>query len=180
MDDLSARIAAEQDEQIRREAIAASRRRAATAREAADASTLVRRPDRIAMWAFLMAIAVTVAAAASSQAASSGGVDSPDPNAPDTEEMNRSIATWYGPGFWGNETACGRTLRRKTVGVAHRKLPCGTKVTIAYRGRYITTEVIDRGPYANDATWDLTQAAAKQLGFTATDEIRTSVERRRR
>jgi rare lipoprotein A len=179
MDDLSARIAAEQDEQIRREAIAASRRRAAIARESAEVNALVRRPDRVALWAFLMALAVTVAAAASAGAASSGGVDSPDPDAPDTQEMNRSIATWYGPGLWGNETACGQTLRRKTVGVAHKKLPCGTKVTIAYKGRYLTTEVIDRGPYANDATWDLTQAAARELGFTETDTIRTSVERRR-
>jgi rare lipoprotein A len=179
MDDLSARIAAEQDEQIRREAIAASRRRAAMSREAAEANALIRRPDRVAMWAFLMALAITIAAAASSQAASSGGIGTASPDEPDKGEMERSIATWYGPGFWGNQTACGQTLKRKTVGVAHRKLPCGTKVTIAYKGRHLTTEVIDRGPYANDATWDLTQAAARELGFTATDEIRTSVERRR-
>jgi rare lipoprotein A (peptidoglycan hydrolase) len=177
MNDLTARIAAEQEEQIRREAIAASRRRAAAAREASEAGRLAARPDRVAMWAFLMALAITVAAAASAGAASSGGVD---PAAGDRQEMDRAIATWYGPGLWGNETACGQTLRRKTVGVAHRRLPCGTEVTVLYKGATLTTEVIDRGPYANDATWDLTQAAARQLGFTETDEIRTSVQRKRR
>ena len=33
-------------------------------------------------------------------------------------------ASWYGPGFFGNTTACGQTLTKKTVGVAHKKLPC--------------------------------------------------------
>src|SRR5688500_6354796 len=36
--------------------------------------------------------------------------------------------TWYGPGFYGNRTACGQRLTRSTQGVAHRTLPCGTKV----------------------------------------------------
>ena len=51
--------------------------------------------------------------------------------------MPKSVATWYGPGFFGERTACGKTLRRKTIGVAHRTLPCGTKVTLKYRGRYV-------------------------------------------
>jgi rare lipoprotein A (peptidoglycan hydrolase) len=177
MNDLTARIAAEQEEQIRREAIAASRRRAAAAREASEAHRLVARPDRVAMWAFLMAIAITIAAAASAGAAGSGGIGTETGAKPETE---KALATWYGPGLWGNETACGQTLRKRTVGVAPRKLPCGTEVTITYRGATLTTEVIDRGPFANDADWDLTGAAAKQLGFTETDWIRTSVERRRK
>ena len=177
MDDFEARLIAGQDERRDDRARAAARRRAIAERRM---ESFEARPDRIALWAFLMALAVTFAAAASSQAASSGGIDSPDPDAPETSEMDRSLATWYGPGFWGNKTACGQTLRRTTVGVAHRRLPCGTKVTIAYKGNQITTEVIDRGPYANDANWDLTQAAAREVGFTATDDIRTFVHRDRR
>jgi rare lipoprotein A (peptidoglycan hydrolase) len=178
MNDLTARIAAEQEEQIRREAVATSRRRAAEAREAGEAHRLVDRPDRVALWAFLMALAITIAAAASSQA-SSGGIGATSPEDGGGTEMDRALATWYGPGLWGNETACGQTLRRKTVGVAHRKLPCGTEVTIAYKGETLTTEVIDRGPFGNDATWDLTKAAAEKIGFTETDQIRTSVDRRK-
>jgi len=88
--------------------------------------------------------------------------------------MVSDIATWYGPGFFGNQTACGQTLTRRTVGVAHKTLPCGARVVVRYKGAFLRTRVIDRGPYANNATWDLTQAAAKRLGFEYTDEIRVA------
>jgi hypothetical protein len=82
-----------------------------------------------------------------------------------------AIATWYGPGFFGNTTACGIVLAEDTVGVAHRELPCGTQVELAYRDRVVVVPVIDRGPFANGADWDLTQAAAAQLGMTETIRI---------
>jgi rare lipoprotein A len=82
-----------------------------------------------------------------------------------------SIATWYGPGFFGRQTACGIELTETTIGVAHRELPCGTQVQIALRDRVIVVPVIDRGPFANGADWDLTQAAAQQLGMTGTSRI---------
>ena len=82
-----------------------------------------------------------------------------------------AIATWYGPGFFGRTTACGQVLSEDTLGVAHRKLPCGTEVRIAYRQRSIVVPVIDRGPYANNADWDLTQAAAERLGMSGTSRI---------
>ncbi len=37
--------------------------------------------------------------------------------------------SWYGPGFYGHRTACGVELTKTVIGVAHRTLPCGTKVT---------------------------------------------------
>jgi hypothetical protein len=82
-----------------------------------------------------------------------------------------AIATWYGPGFFGNTTACGIVLTEATVGVAHRTLPCGTRAQIALGDRVIVVPVIDRGPFANGADWDLTQAAAQQLGMTGTSRI---------
>ena len=78
--------------------------------------------------------------------------------------MLNQYASWYGPGFYGNTTACGQTLRKKTLGVAHKKLPCGTKVTFAYQGRWVRAKVIDRGPYIAGRKWDLTYATALQLG----------------
>jgi hypothetical protein len=80
-------------------------------------------------------------------------------------------ATWYGPGFFGKQTACGQTLREDTLGVAHRGLPCGTKVALFYGGRTQVVEVIDRGPFANGADWDLTQATAESLGMTGSDTV---------
>ncbi len=88
--------------------------------------------------------------------------------------MPKSVATWYGPGFFGQRTACGKRLRRKTVGVAHRSLPCGTKVTLKYRNRYVRARVIDRGPYARGVRWDLTQKTARKLNLEATDSIRAA------
>jgi rare lipoprotein A len=82
----------------------------------------------------------------------------------------RGPATWYGPGFYGNTTACGTTLRKKTLGVAHRKLPCGTRVNFLYKGRTITVPVIDRGPYGK-ADWDLTERTANKLHFEGRDVI---------
>lgn len=79
-------------------------------------------------------------------------------------------ATWYGPGFYGNRTACGQTLTTSTVGVAHRWLPCGTKISVLFEGRTIVVPVIDRGPYSH-ADWDLTQEAAERLRFSGTDTI---------
>jgi hypothetical protein len=78
-----------------------------------------------------------------------------------------ALASFYGPGFFGRQTACGQTLTPDMHGVAHRRLPCGTLVLIMYRGREITVPVIDRGPFNGSYTWDLTQATADALGFQA-------------
>ena len=82
------------------------------------------------------------------------------------------LATWYGPGLYGNRTACGQRLGYDTLGVAHRSLPCGTKVNILYEGRTITVPVIDRGPYSS-ADWDLTEETAQRLGFSGKETIGT-------
>lgn len=79
--------------------------------------------------------------------------------------MPLSGASWYGPGFYGNQTACGQTLRPNTVGVAHKSLPCGSKVLIGFRGRFVITRVIDRGPFISGRSWDLTVALARSLQF---------------
>ena len=79
-----------------------------------------------------------------------------------------AVATWYGSGWYGRKTACGQTLSRKLMGVAHKTLPCGTKVSFLYAGRPITVPVVDRGPYGAGISWDLTTAAADALGFLAT------------
>jgi peptidoglycan hydrolase-like protein with peptidoglycan-binding domain len=80
-------------------------------------------------------------------------------------------ATWYGPGFYGRRTACGVRLAPGTLGVAHRRLPCGTPVTFYRAGRFVTVQVIDRGPFRKGVAWDLTQAAARELGVHATARL---------
>jgi rare lipoprotein A (peptidoglycan hydrolase) len=74
-------------------------------------------------------------------------------------------ASYYGPGLYGNGVACGGTLMPGTMGVAHKTLPCGTKVKIRYHGRSVTVPVIDRGPYVAGRDYDLTEATRNRLGF---------------
>jgi rare lipoprotein A len=74
-------------------------------------------------------------------------------------------ASYYGPGLYGNGVACGGTLLPGTMGVAHKTLPCGTKVKLRYGGRTVTVPVIDRGPYIPGRDYDLTEAVKERLRF---------------
>ena len=74
------------------------------------------------------------------------------------------LASWYGPGFYGNRTACGQTYTPEILGVAHRTLPCGTLVVLSYGTRSVTVAVIDRGPYVAGRTLDLSSATRQALG----------------
>jgi rare lipoprotein A len=84
-------------------------------------------------------------------------------------------ATWYGPGFYGHQTACGQTLLPETIGVAHRTLPCGTTVKFAYHGHSLITQVIDRGPYTPGNSFDLTNGARQALEFNGSAQLRYAV-----
>jgi rare lipoprotein A len=92
-----------------------------------------------------------------------------------TKVHKTGIATWFGPGFYGQATACGQTLTPAVVGVANRALPCGTLVKVTYHGHALVVPVLDRGPYANHADWDLTAGAAQALDITETVRIATRV-----
>jgi peptidoglycan lytic transglycosylase len=82
-----------------------------------------------------------------------------------------AVATWYGPGFYGHKTACGVKMTRTLLGVAHKRLPCGTQVAVLYKGRRITVPVVDRGPFRHGTAYDLTAATAQALGFTHTARL---------
>ncbi len=86
----------------------------------------------------------------------------------------RSFASWYGPGFYGGRTACGQTLTGSIMGVAHKTLPCGAKVTFRLGHRTATARVIDRGPYVSGRDWDLTPALKRAIGFGSTGAVLTT------
>ena len=83
-------------------------------------------------------------------------------------------ASYYGPGFYGGRTACGQTLTTSTQGVAHKTMPCGTKLKLRYRGKTVSVRVIDRGPYSGNREFDLTSATKEKLGFGSTGTVWTS------
>lgn len=80
--------------------------------------------------------------------------------------------SWYGPGFYGRNGACrmfgSDGLQADDVGVAHRTLPCGTKVTFMYQGHAVTTRVKDRGPYVSGRIWDMTKGLCTLLNHCFT------------
>jgi len=81
--------------------------------------------------------------------------------------------SWYGPGFYGKRTACGLAYTQTIVGVAHRSLPCGTKVKFKNpeNGRVVTARVIDRGPIVSGRQWDLSAGLCKALGHCYTGSL---------
>jgi hypothetical protein len=83
----------------------------------------------------------------------------------------RARVTWYGPGFYGKRTACGKRLTTKLLGVANKTLPCGTLVDLYNNGKTVTVPVVDRGPFRKGTSYDLTVATARALGVAATAVI---------
>ncbi len=89
-----------------------------------------------------------------------------------TWRLDRNVS-WYGPGFYGKRTACGQAMTEGLVGVAHRTLPCGTRITFKNpaNGRVVTAPVVDRGPYVSGRTWDLTGGLCLKLAHCYTGSI---------
>jgi rare lipoprotein A len=85
-----------------------------------------------------------------------------------------ALASWYGPGLYGQRLGCGGTLSTGVLGVAHKSLPCGTRVTLRHGGRILRVRVIDRGPYVGGREFDLTAATAQRLRFSGHGAILTT------
>lgn len=87
-------------------------------------------------------------------------------------------ASWYGPGFQGQETANGKTFDQKKLTAAHPTLPMGTKaqVTNLENGKKVEITINDRGPYVEDRAIDLSRAAAKKLGMVKDGTSKVKIE----
>ena len=87
-------------------------------------------------------------------------------------------ASWYGPGFQGQETANGETFDQKEMTAAHPSLPMGTKakVTNLENGKKVEVRINDRGPYAEDRVIDLSSAAAKKLDMKEDGTTQVKIE----
>ncbi len=85
----------------------------------------------------------------------------------DTERAphQRGIASWYGPGFHGRQTASGARYDMHGATVAHKTLPLGTEVCIKNpaNDRIVVATVNDRGPYVGGRIVDLSKGVADAL-----------------
>jgi rare lipoprotein A len=141
-----------------------------------------RRAARRASWTALPALLAALVLAAAPAEAGTGGAAAVTDEGLASAGTNLAFgpmrvagATWYGPGLYGRQTACGRLLKPSTIGVAHRSLPCGTAVKLLYHGHLLITTVIDRGPYTRGNSFDLTNGARRALGFEGADKLRYAV-----
>ena len=82
--------------------------------------------------------------------------------------LRATVASWYSMGHF---LACGGVINAGTMGVAHKTLPCGTLVTIRYRGRQIRVPVVDRGPFIGGREFDLAPGARSALGFNGVGTV---------
>jgi rare lipoprotein A len=77
------------------------------------------------------------------------------------------IASWYGDAFDGLATANGEVFDKDSLSAAHPTLPLPSivRVTNLDNGRSLDVRVNDRGPFVENRLIDLSQAAARRLGF---------------
>ena len=96
--------------------------------------------------------------------------------------LQRGAASWYGPGFHGEETASGEIFDQREMVAAHRTLPLGSviRITNLENGRRVTLRVIDRGPYGrnfrNGTIVDVSRGAARRLRFVRDGLVRIKLE----
>jgi rare lipoprotein A len=96
--------------------------------------------------------------------------------------VQEGLASWYGPGFHGQETASGEIFDQRELVAAHRTLPFGSviRVTNLENGRRATLRVIDRGPYGrnfrNGTILDVSRGAARRLGFIRDGLVKVRIE----
>lgn len=91
----------------------------------------------------------------------------PKPRTSRSDPWRSAGVSYYGPGLYGNNVGCQGEPRLSpgTVGVAHKTLPCGTRVTFRHNGKTATGRVIDRGPYHPGRSFDLTEALCRKLDY---------------
>jgi len=82
--------------------------------------------------------------------------------------VERGLASWYGPGYYGQKTASGEIFTGKDLTAAHRTLPFNTrvKVTRLDNSKSVIVRINDRGPFQKGYIIDLSPAAAKKIGLT--------------
>ena len=79
------------------------------------------------------------------------------------------VASWYGDDFNGLATADGEIFDKNKISAAHPTLPIPSlvRVTNLENGRSIVVRVNDRGPFVDSRLIDLSEAAARTLGYRA-------------
>lgn len=96
----------------------------------------------------------------------------------DPAYVEEGMASWYGPGFHGRDTANGERFDQHALTAAHRTLPLPSmvRVTNVENGKQAILRVNDRGPFKKDRIIDLSRGSAEKLGVIAKGTAQVRVE----
>ena len=92
-------------------------------------------------------------------------------SAPAPAGWNRAFAGSRGAVGDAERTTCGEVLTTKSLGVTHPVLPCGARLVLRHGGVDVLTEVIDNKLVEPGRQLEVTQALARMLKLTGTQEI---------
>ena len=89
------------------------------------------------------------------------------PKSVEIGEIQRGIASWYGPNFHSKLTSNGEKYNMYASTAAHKTLPMNTivKVDNLNNGKSTIVRINDRGPFVNGRIIDLSNKAANDIGI---------------
>ena len=134
----------------------------------------------MARWQIRIATALVALTALPSCAASGGGFGPvyTGPESPRVQSSSVGKASFYHRSFEGRRTASGERYDRHRLTAAHRTLPFGSRVRVTNleNGLSVVVEVNDRGPFRKGRVIDVSEEAARELGFYRAGTARVRVE----
>ena len=91
--------------------------------------------------------------------------------------IQTGLATWYGPEFDGNLTACGQVFSSAEYTAASNTLPCGSVVTVTNleSGDGVTVVITDRGAFGEPIVVDLALAAFRAIADPDDGAVRVAI-----
>lgn len=98
--------------------------------------------------------------------------------APIPGRPQHGVASWYGPGFHGQQTSSGAIYDQNGLTAAHPNLPLGTRVRVTNldNGKSVEVLVNDRGPFAKGRVIDLSYAAAHAVGMVGPGTANVAID----
>ncbi len=92
-------------------------------------------------------------------------------------DVQRGIASWYGPNFHAKKTSNGEIYNMYADTAAHKTLPMNTMVRVDNldNGKSVIVRINDRGPFVSGRIIDLSNKAAHDIGMVKKGTAKVNV-----
>jgi len=142
-----------------------------------------RRPPQPSLRSFPRLVAVALLAGMAFASACSRNPDPkkykfPPPEAPAVGTTAQGVASWYGPGFHGKQTASGERYDQDALTAAHPYWAFGTRVrvTLLSTGKSAVARINDRFPAYKGRLIDVSRGTARAIGLIGPGTGRVRLE----